>query len=164
MEKFSPKQKNSVQKLTNFFLSRFYFLTYIPSLFFWGVKIKTLNEDRCIVSIPYNWMTKNPFQSMYFAAQAGAAELSTGLAALLATEGRNVSMLVIGMQGNYTKKARTACTFHCEDLPLIFKLVEETIESGEAQTAIIRSIGKDKDGDTVSTFEFTWSFKSRKAK
>ncbi|MGB3545398.1 MAG: hypothetical protein WBA17_00375, partial [Saprospiraceae bacterium] len=50
-----------------------FFLRKLPTLFWWGVRVKSATEDRAEVTIPYTWRTQNPFKSVYFAAQAGAA-------------------------------------------------------------------------------------------
>ena len=72
-----------------------------------GVKIQSVTNSSAIVSVPYGWRSQNPFKSTYFAAQAAAAEMSTGVLAMLALQGRGrISMLITNMQGNYSKKAK----------------------------------------------------------
>ena len=50
----------------------------LPSAFICGVRVKAINEKHCVVSVKHRWINQNPFNSMYFAVQAMAAELSTG--------------------------------------------------------------------------------------
>ena len=50
----------------------------LPAAFWCGVRVKNLNNDACEVAVRHRWINQNPFNSMYFAVQAMAAELSTG--------------------------------------------------------------------------------------
>ena len=40
-----------------------------------GLRVKSLDTERCEVTVPHRWRNKNPFGSMYFAVQAMAAEM-----------------------------------------------------------------------------------------
>ena len=57
---------------------RFFLLSKLPSAFFTGVRIRDVDERKCIVTVPFKWFTKNPFRSTYFACLGMAAEMSTG--------------------------------------------------------------------------------------
>ena len=104
---------------------RYYFLKKLPSCWFWGVRVKAVSPHNCQVTIPYNWRSQNPFRSIYFAALAGAAELSTGTLALLALQGRGrISMLITGLEGEFVKKANTLTTFTCNDGEAILQAVQ----------------------------------------
>jgi hypothetical protein len=48
----------------------------LPSAFIVGVAC--VDEKQCVVSVKHRWINQNPFNSMYFAVQAMAAELATG--------------------------------------------------------------------------------------
>ena len=50
----------------------------MPIAWLSGLKIISLDQNECTVSIPYKRLTQNPFHSVYFASQAMAAEMSTG--------------------------------------------------------------------------------------
>jgi hypothetical protein len=39
------------------------------------------------------------------------------------------------------------------------KAINSAVDTGEAVTVLLKSVGKDKDGDKVSEFEFEWSLK-----
>lgn len=139
-----------------------YFLLKLPSAWFWGIKIKSVDQDKGIVNLPYNWFSKNPFRSIYFAAQTGAAELSTGLLGILAIEDKPpMSMLITGVEGEFVKKADSLTTFTCNDGEKIRGAVDLAIASGVGQTITVTSIGIDSYGDVVSRFKFTWSFKTK---
>ncbi|MGB3547682.1 MAG: DUF4442 domain-containing protein, partial [Saprospiraceae bacterium] len=132
-------------------------------LFWWGVRVKSATEDRAEVTIPYTWRTQNPFKSVYFAAQAGAAELSTGVLVIAAIRGqsRTVSMLVTHFEAAYTKKADDTITFTCTDGPEIFAAVERAVNLDTPQTVVAETVGTMPGGMEVSRVRVTWSLRAR---
>lgn len=128
-----------------------------------GLRIVEIDEKHASVSVPYNYLTKNPFRSLYFAVQSMAAEMSSGAMAIaeIKAASRPVSMLVFDMQAKFTKKAQSKVLFTCNDGEAIRKAIRETLETGEGRTATITSIGIDQAGDKVSEFNFTWTFKAK---
>ncbi len=154
-----------MSNLINIFRSPFkvklYFFKKLPSLFFWKIRVEEIDIYKSKISIPFCWRTQNPFKSIYFSALAGAAELSTGLLAFLAVENRDVSMLVVGVKGRFTKKANTRSYFICEDGQALINAVKKAIETGEGQTVEVQSRGYNEIDELIAEFEFTWSFKKR---
>ena len=61
---------------------RMFLLLKLPSAFFCGVRIRDIDESRCVVTVPYKWFSQNPFKSTYFACLSMAAEMSTGALAM----------------------------------------------------------------------------------
>ena len=98
---------------------------------------------------------------MYFAAQAMAAEMSTGLLAFghIYHRNPNVSMLVVKMEVNYIKKATGNIFFTCKDGVAIQNTINDAIQTGEGKTLTCHSIGKNEANEIVAEFVFTWSFK-----
>ena len=141
---------------------KLYFLKKLPSLFFWKIRVDEISATRAKISIPFSWRTQNPFRSIYFSALAGTAELSTGLLAFLAIENKNLSMLVVGVKGEFFKKANSRTYFVCEQGQDIIATVEKAIKTGEGQTVKVISKGYNSKDEIVAKFEFTWSFKERK--
>lgn len=134
----------------------------LPSVGFWGVRVRELEPDRCAVTMPYGWRTQNPFRSTYFAAQCGAAELSTGALALLHLAGKpRVSMLVTRFDSTYHKKAADTLRFVCEDGDAIADAVAGTLADGEGRTVVAVSEAHLPDGTLASRFEVTWSFRRK---
>ncbi len=139
---------------------KLFFLTKLPSLLFWGVRIKNIDPYRAQVTIPFSWWSQNPFKSTYFAALAGAAELSTGMLASIALKGRGrISMLITNLEGQYTKKATSVVTFTCAEGQQIIDTIQSAIDSGEGREVTVTSIGHNAEGMEVAQFKFTWSFK-----
>jgi hypothetical protein len=141
---------------------RAYFLKNLPTAWWWGLRVKSINGHRCEVTIPYCWRTQNPFRSIYFAALAGAGELSTGVLANLSRLGKgSISMLVTEQRMEFVKKASTTITFTCEDGEKVLKAVDEAVTTGTPQKVRMKSTGKNTSGEVVAHFEIEWSFKKR---
>ena len=145
------------------FKFRMYLLYKLPAAFFSGIRIREINIEKCITSVPYKWLTQNPFRSTYFASLAMAAEMSAGVLALNNVYKRKpaVSMLITKMEASYFKKATGLTFFTCEEGLKIADTVNEAISYGEGKTIIVKSSGRNKEGELVAEFLFTWSFKTK---
>ncbi len=157
----SPAALEYQRKMTNPIIFWFAMLVKLPSAVFWRLKVQGLSSERCEVTIPYFWRSQNPFKSIYFAALAGAAELSTGALCQLALAGRgSFSMLVVDFRAEYSKKANTKITFTCDQGTELFDLIESLQHGSTGQLTMI-STGKNTSGETVARFFVTWSFKRK---
>src|SRR4030081_1107146 len=89
----------------------------LPLAAFAGLRVRKLDDGGAQVSLPAGWKTQTPFRSTYFAAQAMAAEMSTGAPALYFIEqsGARVSSLVTGLSAKFTRKATERTTFTFSD-------------------------------------------------
>ena len=141
-------------------LNKFLFFK-LPSAFISGVRAKEIDANKCVVTVKHRWINQNPFNSMYFAVQAMAAELTTGALVMyhIKESGKKISMLVANNKGNFTKKAMGRITFTCNDGHLIQDAVQKTIETGEGQTFWMKSIGINEKGEQVSEMDFEWSIR-----
>jgi hypothetical protein len=142
---------------------RMFLFKKLPSAFFSGVRLRTIDEQHCKVTVPFKWFSQNPFRSTYFACLSMAAEMSTGALAMahLYKKTPPVSMLVIKVESEYFKKATGLTTFICEEGNAIKDAIEQSISSGEAKMVRARSTGKNKNGEIVAQFFITWSFKAK---
>lgn len=133
----------------------------LPSAFLCGVRVKSISNTTCIVSVRHKWINQNPFNSMYFAVQAMAAEMATGalVIAQIKNSGKNISMLVANNKSNFSKKATGLITFTCQDGHLIDEAIKNTIATGDGQTFWMKSIGVNEQGVQVSEMDFEWSIK-----
>ncbi len=141
-------------------LNAFLFLK-LPAAFLCGVRVKSVAIEKCVATVKYRWLNQNPFNSMYFAVQAMAAELTTGVLVMyqIKKSGKNISMLVANNKGNYTKKAIGRITFTCNEGHAIEEAIQKTITSREGETIWLKSIGIDEKGDQVSEMHFEWSIR-----
>lgn len=150
--------------MTSWLPWRLFTLGKLPSLRLWGVRVRSLDAATCEVTMPYGYRTQNPFRSIYFAAQSGAAELSTGGLALLHLEGEpRTSMLVTRFDSRYYKKAAERLRFVCSDGEAIRRAIAETAATGEGTTVVAHSRALLPDGTLASEFWVTWSFRRRPA-
>lgn len=135
----------------------------LPSAFWCGVRVKHIDDSQCVATVKHRWINQNPFNSMYFAVQAMAAELTTGALVMyqIKKSGKKISMLVANNKGNFTKKATGRITFTCKDGHLIEEAIKRTIASGEGQTFWMKSIGMDEKGNQVSEMDFEWSVRAK---
>lgn len=145
----------TVKKMNRFLMFK------LPSAYLCGVKLRELDNTKALVNVTYRWINQNPFNSMYFAVQSMAAELTTGalMTKKIRESGQKISMLVTNHNGTFTKKAIGRITFTCNDGNLIDQVLKRTIETGVGQTVVMRSIGVNELGEHVSTYDFEWSIK-----
>jgi hypothetical protein len=142
---------------------RFFLLQQLPAAFFSGLRIAHFDENSCTVKIKYSWFSKNPFKSIYFAVEAMAAEMCSGMLAFGQVYKRNpkISMLVVKMEVNFIKKATGTILFTCEDGAAIQAAINDSIATGEGKTIVCVSKGKNSANETVAEFFITWSFKAK---
>ena len=155
---------SSFQKLTGNKLKFGLFLFMkLPSAYLCGVRLRKLDEETCITSVPYKWLSQNPFKSIYFACQAMAAEMSTGMLGLghIYQSTPAISMLVVKLEAQYFKKATSRIYFTCHNGLAVKEAIERSIATGEGQTVECISVGKNGSGEAVSEFKITWSFKAK---
>ena len=133
----------------------------LPSAFLCGVRAKYIDEGKCEVVVTHRWINQNPFNSMYFAVQAMAAELATGALVMskIRESDRKISMLVASNKCNFNKKATGKITFTCNGGKAISKAIQKAIETGEGQTCWMKSVGKNVSGEQVSEMDFEWTIK-----
>ena len=140
-----------------------YLLFKLPAAWFTGVRVSSIDHNRCITRVRFRWINQNPFRSMFWAVQGMAAELSTG--ALLMTaikeQPQPVSMLLLESHGSFVKKARGRILFKCEAGDDIRAALDRALETGEGQLCRIQSTGLDSNKEVVSEFEFVWTIKSK---
>lgn len=155
-------QEKYIKSITNGWVSFFYMLQRLPSIAFWGVKVKNLDEHQSLVTIKHRWTNQNPFGSVYFSALSGAAELSTGVLVQMYLQGRPAySMLVIQSESNFFKKAKGVIKFECKEGEKVNFLIGKLKEPGQSGEIILNSQATDENGITVGSFNFKWSIKRK---
>lgn len=139
-------------------LNKFLFFK-LPSAFWCGVRAKSIDESTCTASVKHRWFNQNPFNSMYFAVQAMAAELTTGALVMyqIKKSGKNISMLVANNKSSFSKKATGRITFTCNDGLLLYEIIQRAITTGEGQTIWLKSVGTNEKGEQVSEMDFEWT-------
>lgn len=157
----SPQVKKDLAAINSWQLRLFQWKK-LPTAIWWGLKVKSCSPYRTVVEVPYNWRTTNPFRSIYFAALAGAGELTSGLmAGLIIRNTKKVSMLVTNVSIDYIKKANSKTTFVCDEGIKLIEGVQEAIATKKGVEVTVNTEGTRADGETVVRFQITWSFKAK---
>jgi hypothetical protein len=135
----------------------------LPLAAFAGLRVARLDPSGADVTLPAGWKTQNPFRSTYFAAQAMAAEMSTGAPALLFIEesGQKISSLVTGLHAKFTKKATQRATFTFDQGAAMRAAIDEAARTGQGVPFTARSVGRVPDGTVIAEFAIEWSFKRK---
>ena len=154
-----------MNKFALFFRNQMSFF-WLPSAWFCGVRVHSLENNSCTVGVKHGWLNKNPFNSLFWAVQGMAAEMPGGLLLQekIKKSGHSIAMLLIGSSSNFTKKAVGKILFTFEYGKELDKLVNDAVVTKEAQTIKINTKGIDENGDVVSDFSFQWSIKLRSKK
>jgi acyl-coenzyme A thioesterase PaaI-like protein len=136
----------------------------LPAAAFMGIRLEKLDEQECVTRMRLGWRNRNPFRSIYFAAQTAAAEMASGLPAFLAVRegGGAVSMLVTGMESRFHRKATGTVHFVFGDVRAIREQVHQATKSSDPLifTAEIRAfeVGKNM---LLAEFAVQWRFRRK---
>jgi hypothetical protein len=160
---FNPKSETIRRRVLSPWGFSLYLWKTLPLAAVAGLRLRSLDDARCVVSLPGGWRTQNPFRSTYFAAQAMAAEMSTGAPAMVLVGGAaaSVSMLVREVRGVFSKKIVGESLFTFADVGGMAAAIERAAGSGESEPFLARSQGTTADGTVAAEFEIAWSFKRR---
>lgn len=133
----------------------------LPSAWLCGVRVKYIDQSQCEVAVKHSWINQNPFNSMYFAVQAMAAELSTGALVMnrVQESDKKISMLVAQNKCQFLKKAKGKISFNCYEGEKIDTYIRKAEETGDGQSFWMKSVGTDQEGAEVGIFEFEWTVK-----
>ena len=63
----NPRRSAFVRLIKHPLKFRLFLLMKLPAAFIAGVKVREMDEQRAVVSVPFKWLTQNPFRSTYFA-------------------------------------------------------------------------------------------------
>lgn len=143
---------------TNLFL-----MLKLPSAFICGVRLRAIDSQKAVVTVTHRWINQNPFNSMYFAVQSMASELSTGSLIIkkISESKVPINMLVTNHNGTFTKKATGKITFTCLDGEKIDTAIAQTLKDGEWQKVRLKSVGLNAEGVEVSQYEYEWSLRAK---
>lgn len=152
-----------LKRVNSPFLYRLFLIHKLPIAWISGLKVHKVDEECARVNIKLGYLNQNPFKSMYFACQAMAAEMSTGLLALgyLDAQEEKISMLVLDMNCTFTKKAVGEIQFVCEDGIKVKNAIHQAVDTNEGVVCVMQSKGYNTQGVCVSTFNISWTFKRK---
>tara|TARA_B110000858_G_C17532714_1_gene349972 strand:+ start:185 stop:628 length:444 start_codon:yes stop_codon:yes gene_type:complete len=135
----------------------------LPAAWICGVRVDSLNEDKCVVRVKHRWINQNPFKSLFWAVQGMAAEMAGGLLLMnkINKSGQSIAMLLVGSSSVFTKKATGKILFTYDQGEELDKLIIDAVTTKLPQTITIKTKGVNEKGDVVSEFSFDWSIKLR---
>lgn len=164
---FDQKKIQEYQKMVlNPFMFKAGLIKGLPLAAFTGVKLTKLTTTDCEVSVPYQFINKNPFNTTYWAVLGMAAEMASGALLLMYTHKLkpSVSTFVIGCDAKFIKRALGLTTFKCDQGLEIAERVYRTSQTFEAEEITCRTNAYNEQGEVVAEFTFTWGIKARKPK
>lgn len=128
-----------------------------------GIRLVSFDDDHASVSLPFSYLNRNPFRSIYFACQSMAAEFSTAVLCLreIARHNTEISLLVVHIEADFVKKADEMITFSCYKTGRLRQAIQRCVTREVPQKATLATIGCNSSGETVAEFTITWSFKAR---
>lgn len=138
-----------------------FLLFKLPSAWLCGVRLTAISSEKSIASVKFKWINQNPFNSMYFAVQAMAAELTTGALVMqsIQNEKRNISMLVAENKAEFLKKAKGRIHFTCQDGKALNEAMKRCLTQDEGSTIWMKSTGVNEKNETVAIFNFKWTLR-----
>lgn len=171
----APIMKNQGQDsfkniLKNTAIVRLFGFAKIPMIYASKPIVEQLNDDLCIIRIPNNRTTQNHLKSMYFGVLAIGADLAGGLIAmeLIKRSKKPVSLQFKDMKADFKRRASLDVLFICQDGPLVKKMVQEAIETGERINKTVKitaiEVGQAEAEKPVAEFELTLSLKMKSKK
>lgn len=138
-----------------------YLMLKLPSAYLCGVRVGDIEPNVVFTKVSYHWINKNPFQSIYFAVLAMAAELATGVLVLQKAKQLQIpiSTLIKGVQANFVKKAVGKIVFSCNEGAVVDTFFSQAIITKEGVLFDLKVNGYDEQNDLVAEFVFTWTVK-----
>ncbi len=159
----SQQQIKFRDKFLSPFKQKLFYLKSLPMGLISGIRLVQLDEDRAVSEVPFRWCNKNPFNSMYFAVQSMAAELSTAAPVMLALKDfdADVALIIVDLRVEFVKKAQSKTTFTCTEYRRIYEIIAQLKQAEDTAAIAVKTTGRDADDNEVATFYFTWSFRRR---
>ncbi len=159
----SPQQIKFREQFLSPFKQKLFYLKSLPMGLISGIRLIQLDEEKSVSEVPFRWRNKNPFNSMYFAVLSMAAELSTAAPVMLALKDfdADVALIIVDLKVDFVKKAQSKTTFICTEYSRIYETIAQLKQAEDTAAIMIKTTGRDVEGNEVATFYFTWSFRRR---
>ena len=149
---------DNLSKFTHPLKYRYFLWKYIPTLWYWRVKILVVQTDKVIVELPFRRNNLNPFHSQYFAALMGAAELSTGILLFAFKDEWNIKLIVKSIKADFVKKANSSVVFEMNEGKRITEAIRQ-LSVGDSIELLISVNGVDTSQEVVCNIHVLWSIK-----
>lgn len=156
-----PDSQNTFRRFALSGRLRFFLFSKLPAAWLAGIKLAALSPEASEVRIKHTWWSTNPFGSIYFAVLCMAGEFASGILAMqhIYKSDPAISILVVGLEAGFFKKAKGTIRFICKEGESIQKAIAEARETGNGVAIPAVSEGFDEENNLVARFTVTWSFK-----
>lgn len=147
---------------------RLFGLVRIPLVFMVSPRVLRIDDTRCELMVPLNYVTKNHWGSMYFGALAIGADCAAGLFALYKADRiakNGFSLVFKNFKAEFVRRPEEDVIFVCDDAPLIDDLLIQCQKSAGRETRDI-SITAYAKGDRktpVAHFSLGLSMKPKRS-
>ena len=136
--------------------------TNVPMIEYSNLQVITINENQCIVMIPFTHKTKNHVNSMYFGALAIGAEVSAGLIPFYQLKSNNINSTVLfkNFTANFLKRPEEDVYFVCNEGETVSQAIEKAINTKERvnfDVGVVAVLDYNKLENPVATFTLTIS-------
>jgi len=130
-------------------------------------KILELTDDRCIVRVPLNWITRRrDIHAMYLGTLCMGADVAAGLISFKIVNERKVRVAFIfkDLKAEFLKRAEGDVVFTNNDGHVVQDLLRRALETGERQEATVHvtaTVPSKLGEEPVAKFELTLSVKKK---
>jgi hypothetical protein len=130
-------------------------------------KILELTDDRCIVRVPLNWITRRrDIHAMYLGTLCMGADVAAGLISFKIVNERKERVVFIfkDLKAEFLKRAEGDVVFTNNDGHVVQDLLRRALETGERQEATVHvtaTVPSKLGDEPVATFELTLSVKKK---
>ncbi|PYQ25830.1 MAG: DUF4442 domain-containing protein [Acidobacteria bacterium] len=130
-------------------------------------KIVELTDDRCIVRVPLNWITRRrDIHAMYLGTLCMGADVAAGLISFKIVNERKVRVVFIfkDLKAEFLKRAEGDVVFTNNDGHVVQDLLRRALETGERQEATVHvtaTVPSKLGEEPVAKFELTLSVKKK---
>ena len=130
-------------------------------------KILELTDDRCIVRVPLNWITRRrDIHAMYLGTLCMGADVAAGLISFKIVNERKERVVFIfkDLKAEFLKRAEGDVVFTNNDGHVVQDLLRRALETGERQEATVHvtaTVPSKLGDEPVAQFELTLSVKKK---
>lgn len=136
----------------------------MPLLALSRARLVELNLNEATSFLPFALTNRNPFGSMYFAAQLMAAELACGGLVLLHNENheQNFSPIVKHIDVEFMRAGFGDITYHCSQGVKAARMLERALRTGDRVEEVFEIEGTTKADGVITRVAITWSARHKK--
>lgn len=146
---------------------RFWGMAKVPLIALVGTSVVAIDEEKVVIRIPLNRLTRNHLKSMYFGTLAIGADCAGGYLAArkIFKEKLPLGFVFKDFKAEFLKRPEGAVYFTCEDGKKIDATIAKALASGEREnaTVLIKATvpSSETPDEAVALFHLTLSIKKK---